>query len=127
MIRWYQLWRPRGLVRSSGNDYRDSFNTQAHRSHRRDTIGFQSLDSGGKAVGLKQDDETLGAIEQAHIGGLGDGDLNPEVGDVRTLGERIKVRTEVRQEVQRMKSPGLPKGKRGWRNDTVSTEISAKA
>lgn len=128
VIRWYQRWRPRGLVRSSTSDYPDSYITQTHRSHpshRHDTLGFQSLDSDGKAVG--QDTETLGGGEQAYTGGLGEGSLDPEVGGIRAPGERIKVRTEVRQEVQRMGSPGPLKLKKCWRNDTVSTEISAKA
>ncbi|KAG7005251.1 hypothetical protein G7Y79_00021g051180 [Physcia stellaris] len=128
VIRWYQRWRPRGLVRSSTSDYPDSYITQTHRSHpshRHDTLGFQSLDSDGKAVG--QDTETLGGGEQAYTGGFGEGNLDPEVGGIRAPGERIKVRTEVRQEVQRMGSPGPLKLKKCWRNDTVSTEISAKA
>ena len=126
MIRWYQRWRPCCLVQSNTKSYRDSYNNHPHHSHRRDTFGFQSLDSEGKAVVLVPDNETSGGGAQTYAGGHGEGELDHDIGDLATLGERIKVRTEVRQEVRRMKSPGPLSGKRGWHVDTVSTEISAR-
>ena len=39
---------------------------------------------------------------------------------------RVEVRTELRQEVQRIERPRALAHERGWGNDTVSTEITAK-
>ena len=39
---------------------------------------------------------------------------------------RVEVWTEVRQEVQRVVSTRAFSREQGWRNDTVSTEITAK-
>ncbi len=39
---------------------------------------------------------------------------------------RVEVWTEVRQEAQRIESPRAFGREQGWRNDTVTTEITAK-
>ena len=142
--RCFQRWRPRLRVFHSGgdrpraNDYGNSSNTWTR--SRRGTAGFQNLGSKDKsnatataaAPTAEWDDAERGdniSREEASVGVYdSDHELISMGGPPFESGVgRVEVLTEVRQEVQRMGSPGAyGHERREWGDDTVSTEITAK-
>ena len=67
-----------------------------------------------------------GSCEDASTGAY---DLDHELASIGALCEgsvaRVKVRTELRQEVERIKNPRAFRQERRWGDDIVSTEITA--
>ena len=138
VVSCFRRWRPRtsawygGGGRPSANSYSNSSNARSR--SRRDTAGFQDLGSQGtskaKAVGpvVEMDAERGHSNrEEASIGAY---DSDHELIPMGAPGEsgvgRVEVRTEMRQEVQRIESPRAFAREREWGKDTVSTAISAE-
>lgn len=120
-LRWYSQLRSRTsiIARSSGNNYQESFNTRGE-----DRRGWRSLDSPSRKRGGADGVE---AVLEAGFNGMerfgkenhGDG-FGPAGIGLRDLArERIKIETEMRQEV-------CIAGKQERGGDFVGTSISAK-
>ena len=93
--------------------------------------GFQNLDSHSKSasqpIGERDAESGESSREEASIGAYdSDHELTAMEAPRESRVGRVKVQTEVRQEVQRIKSPNLSGRERNWGNDIVSTEITAK-
>ena len=130
MIRCFQRWRPHsGRDRSNTDDYRTSSNAQSR--SRRYIARFQNLGSHNKSasepVAERAAESGVSSHEEASFGGY---DSDYELPVMGAPGEsrmgKVEVRTEVRQEVQRIEGPRVSGPGRVWGNDSVPTEISAQ-
>ena len=115
---------------SSSNDRHSASNTRIRSRH--NTGGFQNLGSLSKStapgpVTERDAEREDSSREEANIGAY---DSDHELISVGAPCEnsvgRVEVRTEVRQEVQRIESPRALARERGGGDDAVSTEITAK-
>lgn len=140
VVRCFQRWRPRigtwhsGADHASPRNYSNCPNART-RSHR-DTAGFQNLGSQSrstakvKAAGPVAEMDAERGYTSREEASIGTYDSDHELVFMGAPCEsnvgRVEVRTEMRQEMQRIASPEAYNRERKWGSDTVSTEISAK-